>query len=199
MRNQQKRIFGSALALNKIKITPRSACLIPKQQTHPCKEIENIRITRPSSSNHRKTASTNPFVPTKKNLTSRNTLTRTQSKENNFEIIDQKIGCESTRNDISIQKKYLHLVEKYEQQGKLVQVLEEQLSGLTGMIEECSEENQNLITMMKQKELQESKYNQELENLRKELANEKKEKERAIEEKNVQEQIVQSLNLKLSV
>ena len=91
------------------------------------------------------------------------------------------------------------MVEKYEQQGKLVQVLEEQLSGLTGMIEECSEENQNLINLMKQKELQENKYKQDLDNLKKELANEKKEKERAIEEKTVQEHIVQSLNLKLSV
>ncbi len=114
-------------------------------------------------------------------------------------------GCDDAAadNDQSIAEdvgtKYLKLLEKYDQQGKLVQVLEEQLSGLRVLIEECTGENQHLVSVLKEKEERETALLTELENVKKDAAKFQEEKERFQEERNIHEQIVKRLNKKLSV
>ena len=95
--------------------------------------------------------------------------------------------------------KYLRLLEKYTQQGKLVQVVEEQLSGLRTLIEECTGENQHLVGLLKEKEDREAALTKELEEAKKEIAKNLEEKNRYNEERTIHEQIVKRLNKKLSV
>ena len=101
--------------------------------------------------------------------------------------------------DTDISEKYNQLLEKYKQQGKLVTILEEQLSGLRTLIEECTGENQQLVNMLKEKETREANLLKDIESIRKQSDNDKQERERYFEEKAIHEQIVQRLNRKLSV
>jgi hypothetical protein len=95
--------------------------------------------------------------------------------------------------------KYLKLLEKHEQQSKLALVMEEQLSGLRSLIEECTSENQHLVNMLKEKEEQEKTRLQEIELLKKQAEKDKQERERLTEERLIHEKIIKRLNEKLSV
>lgn len=95
--------------------------------------------------------------------------------------------------------KYLKLLGKYDQQSKLVTVMEEQLSGLRVLIEECTGENQHLVDMLKEKEGLEETMQKEIESLKKQAEKDNQEKERFLEERLIHEQIVKRLNKKLSV
>ncbi len=101
--------------------------------------------------------------------------------------------------ELEIGDKYMRLLEKYEQQSKLVAVMEEQLSGLRVLIEECTGENQHLVAVLKEKEAKEAAMNGELEALRKQAEKDKQERDRVAEERAIHEQIVKRLNQKISV
>ena len=142
----------------------------------------NQRTTRTAS----KGACENAVVPTVQTVIIPEPILK-QGKENEQDVVD-----------IS-NEKYNQLLEKCDQQGKLVSILEEQLSGLRTLIEECTGENQQLVNMLKEKEAREANLLKDIESIRKQSDNDKQERERYFEEKAIHEQIVQRLNRKLSV
>lgn len=95
--------------------------------------------------------------------------------------------------------RYARLLEKSGQQAQLVRLMEEQLAGLRGLIEECTGENRRLVGVLKEKEEKESELLRQIEEAKKQAEENRLERQRAGEERAVHEQIVKRLNMKLSV
>ena len=103
------------------------------------------------------------------------------------------------QDDEELSVKYLALLEKYQRQSDRTLELEEQYASVKALAEECAEENARLTQALRDKEEVEEQLQKQLMVVTKELATQQRERNRYLDEKTLQEKVIQRLNAKLTV